>query len=159
MKTLFIRIVIVLSLIFGLFALHTWQVNKEVNKAVAIQTLKYNKQIEELTLKSLKVECSIKDNVSKITGEKDAKIKDITLKYNAAVNSLRDYSTASTTSNSSSNTCNAESTTGVIDKGLFERHAQVSLGIARDAEELKAQLMACYQQYDTVKEQLDVYRK
>lgn len=158
MKTLFIQIAIVLGLMFGLFALHTWQVNKEVNKAVAVQTLKYNKQIEELTSKSLKVECNIKDSVNKITGEKDAKIKDITLKYNAAVNSLRDYST-SATSDISSNSCNAESTERTIDKRIFERHAQVSLGIARDAEELKTQLIACYQQYDSIKDQLDVYRR
>lgn len=158
MKTLFIQIVVVLGLIFGLFALHTWQVNKEVDKAVTTQTLKYNKQIEELTSKSLKVECNIKDGVSKIIGEKDAKIKDTTLKYNAAVNSLLNYSTNSKT-DTSSNSCNAESTTGTIDKGLFDRHAQVSLGIARDAEELKTQLIACYQQYDSIKEQLDIYRR
>ncbi len=158
MKTLFIQIVVVLGLIFSLFTLHTWQVNKEVDKAITTQTLRYNKQIEELTSKSLKVECNIKNSVSKITGEKDAKIKDITLEYNTAVNSLRQHST-SPTSNSSSDTCNTKSTTGIIGQRLFENHAQVSLGIARDAEELKANLIACYQQYGTVKDQLDNYRK
>jgi hypothetical protein len=159
MQLIWVKIIIIISLITAVFLTYVWQVNKAVDKAVAEQTIKHNQQIQSLTEKSLKVECNIKDNVSKITGEKDAKIKDITLKYNAAVDSLRQHSAPSPTSDSTSNTCNAESTTGTIEQGLFEKHAQISLGIARDAEELKTHLLACYQQYDTVKDQLDTYRK
>jgi hypothetical protein len=160
MQTLLIKIAVIISILAGLFLVHTWQVNEAVDKAVAVQKAEYNKLTESLQNRSLRFECSIKDDVTAITKEKDAKIKDITRKYNAAIDSLRQYSTsASTSSNTTSDSNNAKSTTGTTAEGLFTNHAQISLGIARDAEELKQHLNACYQQYDTVKEQLDNYRK
>lgn len=160
MQTLLIKIAVIISILAGLFLVHTWQVNEAVDKAVAVQKAEYNKLTESLQNRSLRFECSIKDDFTAITKEKDAKIKDITRKYNAAIDSLRQYSTsASTSSNTTSDSNNAKSTTGTTAEGLFTNHAQISLGIARDAEELKQHLNACYQQYDTVKDQLDSYRK
>jgi type II secretory pathway pseudopilin PulG len=160
MQTLLIKITVIISILAGLFLVHNWQVNKAVDKAVATQKAEYNKLTESLQNRSLRFECSIKDDVTAITKDKDAKIKDITRKYSTALASLQQYSTiASTTSNLTSDSSNAKSTTGITSEGLFTAHAKVSLGIAKDAEELKQHLNACYQQYDTVKDQLDNYRK
>ena len=160
MQTILIKIAVIISILAGLFLVHTWQVNKAVDKAIAVQKAEYNKQVQELNARRLRFECSIKDDVTAITKEKDAKIKDITRKYSTALASLQQYSSsASTRSNTPSNSSNAESTRGITSEGLFANHAQVSLGIAKDAEELKQHLNACYRQYDTVKEQLDNYRK
>jgi hypothetical protein len=159
-QSLLIKITIIIAVLAGLFLVHNWQVNTAVDKAVATQKAEYNKLNQSLQNKSLMFECSIKDDVSKITKEKDAKIKDITRKYNAAIDSLRQHSAStSTSSNPTTDSSNAKSTTGIVTEGLFADHAQVSLGIARDAEELKQHLNACYQQYDAVKDQLDNYRK
>jgi len=159
-QTLLVKAAVILCVLLGLFLVHNWQVNTAVNKAVATQKAEYDKLNQSLQTKSMISECSIKNDVNSIVKEKDAKIKDITYKYNAAIDSLRQYSTsASTTSNTTSNSSNAESTKGIATEGLFERHAEVSLGIAKNAEELKQHLNACYQQYDTVKDQLDSYRK
>jgi hypothetical protein len=159
-QTLLIKIAVIIAVVAGLFLVHNWQVNAAVDKAVATQKAEYNKLNQSLQNRSLMFECSIKDDVTAITKEKDAKIKDITRKYNAAIASLRQHSTsASTPSNPTSDSSNAESTKGVTTERLFADHAEVSLGIARDAEELKHHLNACYQQYDAVKEQLDSYRK
>ena len=160
MQTILIKIAVIISILAGLFLVHDWQVNAAVEKAVATQKAEYNNLAQQLSAKSLQFECSIKDDVNSITKEKDAKIKDITRKYNAAIDSLRQYSASSSTpSNLTSDSSNAESTRGITSEGLFADHAQVSLGIAKDAEELKQHLNACYRQYDTVKEQLDNYRK
>lgn len=159
-QSLLIKIAAIIAVLGGLFLVHTWQVNAAVDKAVATQKAEYDKLNQSLQSKSLMFECSIKDDVTAITKEKDAKIKDITRKYNAAIASLRQHSTTtSTTSNPTSDSSNAESTKGVTTERLFADHAEISLGIARDAEELKYHLNACYQQYDAVKNQLDNYRK
>lgn len=159
MKEALVKLLIIIAVITSLFAAHSWQVNQAVQKAIATEASKYEKQKESLNSKSLLFECNIDKNAISIKGEKDAKIKDITSKYNAAIDSLRKHSTSDSSTSISPATCNAESTTGVTAERLFADHAEVSLGVAKDAEELKAHLNACYQQYDTVKEQLDNYRK
>jgi len=161
-KGALLKIVVILALLGGLFLVHTQQVNTAVNKAIVTQKAEYDRLNQSLQTKSLVFECSIKDDVTSITKEKDAKIKDISRKYNAALDSLRQYSTStatSTSSNTTTNSSNAKSTAGVVTEGLFADHAEVSLGVAKNAEELKQHLNACYQQYDTVKDQLDSYRK
>jgi len=159
-KTSLVKIAVLVVVLAGLFLVHNWQVNSAVDKAVATQKAEYNKLNQSLQNKSLVFECSIKDDVTSITKEKDAKIKDITRKYNAAIDSLRQYSTStSTSSNPTSDSSNPESTKGINAEGIFADHAEVSLGIAKNAEELKQHLNACYQQYDSVKDQLDNYRK
>ena len=161
-KGALLKIAVILALLGGLFLVHTQQVNTAVNKAIVTQKAEYDRLNQSLQTKSLVFECSIKDDVTSITKEKDAKIKDITRKYNAALDSLRQYSTSASTSTSSNTTTDssdAKSTAGIVTEGLFADHAEVSLGVAKNAEELKQHLNACYQQYDTVKDQLDSYRK
>ena len=159
-QTLLVKAAVIACVLLGLFLVHNWQVNTAVNKAVATQKAEYDKLNQSLQTKSIISECSIKNDVNSIVKEKDAKIKDITYKYNAAIASLRQHSTStSTTSNPTSDSSNAKSTKGITTERLFADHAEVSLGIARDAEELKQHLNACYQQYDAVKDQLDNYRK
>jgi len=161
-KGALLKIAVILALLGGLFLVHTQQVNTAVNKAIVTQKAEYDRLNQSLQTKSLVFECSIKDDVTFITKEKDDKIKDITRKYNAALDSLRQYSTSastSTSSNTAADSSDAKSTAGIITEGLFADHAEVSLGVAKNAEELKQHLNACYQQYDTVKDQLDSYRK
>lgn len=159
MQLIWVRIIIIISLIAGLFLTHTWQVNKAVDKAVAEQVVIYNKKIQELQIKSLKAESKLKDKVQAIKGEKDAQIKDIDRKYSTTIASLRSRPERSTTSNPTTNTCNAESTKGATGAQLYRNDAEILAGFARDTEELKTHLLACYQQYDSVKDQLDNYRK
>lgn len=159
MQLIWVRIFIIISLIAALFLTHNWQVNKAVNKAVAEQVAINNKKIQELEIKSLKAESELKDKVQAIKGEKDAQIKAIDRKYSTTIASLRSRPERSTSSNSTASTCNAESTKGATGKELYRNDAEFLIRFARDTEELKLSLQSCYQQYDTVKEQLDNYRK
>jgi LPS O-antigen subunit length determinant protein (WzzB/FepE family) len=158
-QPILVKIIIIVSLISAVFLTHTWRVNKAVDKAVAEQVAIYNNKIKELEIKSLKAESQLKDKVQSIKGEKDAQIKSIDRKYNSAIVSLRNRKERSTSTNSTPSACNAESTQGATGAQLYRNDAEVLIRFARDAEELKTHLNACYQQYDTVKEQLDNYRK
>jgi acetyl-CoA carboxylase alpha subunit len=159
MQPILVKIIVIISLISAVFLTHTWRVNKAVDKAVAEQVAIYNNKIKELEIKSLKAESELKDKVQSIKGEKDAQIKAIDRKYNTTIASLLNRPERSTTSNSTSSTCNAESTQGATGAQLYRNDAEVLIRFARDAEELKTSLIACYQQYDAVKDQLDNYRK
>lgn len=159
MHPILIKIVIIISLITAVFLTHKWQVNKAVNKAVAEQVAIQTKKIQELEIKSLKSESELKDKVQTIKGEKDAEIKAIDRKYSTTIASLRSRPERSTTSNPTTSTCNAESPKGATGKELYRNDAELLIRFARDTEELKTHLLACYQQYDTVKDQLDNYRK
>jgi uncharacterized membrane protein YqiK len=159
MQTILIKIGIGLAIAASLYFVHAWKVNTAVNKAVAEQIAIQTKKIQELEIKSLKAESELKDKVQSIKGEKDAEIKAIDRKYSTTIASLRSRPERSTSSNLTTSTCNAESTQGATGAQLYRNDAEVLIRFARDAEELKTSLIACYQQYDTVKDQLDNYRK
>lgn len=153
------KLIAVVLVFTSLFVWHRYEVSKAVTKTIAEQTAIYEKRITDLTVKSLKVELQLKTQVAAIEGEKDAKVKDLDRKYRTAIDSLRQRQERSTASNSTGNSCNAESTKGATGAELYREDAEILIEFARDTEELKIHLNACYLQYDTVKQQLDNYRR
>jgi hypothetical protein len=153
------KLIAILLVLTSLFVWHKYEVSKAVTKTIAEQTAIYKRQVDELTIKSLKIESELKTQVAAIKGEKDAKVKDIDRKYRTAIDSLRQRQERSTASNSTGSSCNTESTKGATGAELYREDATFLAGFARDTEELKTHLNACYLQYDTVKQQLDNYRK
>lgn len=154
-QTKLIAIAIVLT---SLFVWHKYEVSKAITKTVAEQTAIYEKQVKDLTLKSLKTELELKTQVAAIKGDRDAQIKNLDSKYRVAIDSLRQRQERSSSSNSTGNSCNAESTKGATGAELYREDAEFLIGFARDTEELKTQLNACYAQYDIVYEQLNNYK-
>ncbi len=155
-QTKLIAIVLVLT---SLFVWHKYEVSKAITKTVAEQTAIHEKQVKDLTLKSLKTELELKTQVAAIKGDKDAQIKNLDTKYRIAIDSLRQRQERSSTSNSTGNSSNAESTKGATGAELYREDAAFLIGFSRDTEELKTQLKMCYAQYDTIYEQLNNYRK
>jgi len=152
------KLIAILLVVTSLFAWHKYEVNKAVNKTIAEQTAIYKKQVDELTIKSLKVESELKTQVSTIKGDKDAQIKTLDTKYRIAIDSLRQRQERSPSSNSTGNSSNAESTKGTTGAGLYREDAEFLIRFSRDTEELKTQLKACYTQYDIIYEQLNNYK-
>lgn len=152
------KIIAILLVVTSLFAWHKYEVNKAVNKTITEQTAIYKKQVDELTIKSLKVESELKTQVSTIKGEKDAQIKNLDIKYRIAIDSLRQRQERNSTSNSTGDSSNAESTKGATGAGLYREDAEFLIRFSRDTEELKTQLKACYAQYDSVYDQLRNYK-
>jgi len=159
MKLWQLKIVAVFLVLAGLFFWHKHEVNTAVNKAVNAEKVQYERDLQELKIKSLKVESQLSSKVLEVENTKNAQIKDVNRRYASALNSLRQHKEGSSTSSNTDCSCNSESPRETIDEGLLRRHAEISLGIARDAEELKQHLLACYTQYETVKNQLDNYKK
>lgn len=153
------KIIAITLVLTSLFVWHRYEVSKAITKTVVEQTAIYEKQIKDLTVKSLKTELELKTQVAVIKGDKDAQIKNLDGKYRVAIDSLRQRQERSSSSNSTGNSSDAESTRQIDSERLFGRHAEISLGIARDAEELKTHLKACYAQYDIIYDQLNNYAK
>lgn len=152
-----VKLVSVVVITFAIIFWHFYSINTAVTKAVQAQELIYKERLDQISIQNLKVESKLKTQVADITGEKDAKIKTIDAKYRNVLGSLLKYQTDST-GNSTRSSSNAESTEGTNAEGLFARHAEIALGVARDAEELKAQLNMCYTQYDSIKDSLNTLR-
>lgn len=153
------KIIAITLVLTSLFVWHRYEVSKAITKTVVEQTAIYEKQIKDLTVKSLKTELELKTQVAVIKGDKDAQIKNLDGKYRVAIDSLRQRQERSSSSNSTGNSSDAESTKGATGAGLYREDAELLVRFARDAEELKTQLKACYAQYDSVYEQLNNYRK
>ena len=153
------KIIAIALIVVSLFVWHKYEVNKAITKTIAEQTAIHVEQVNQLKLKSLETQSKLYSQVSEMEYKKNAEIKSIDAKYRTAIDSLRQREERSPTSNSTGNSNNAESTRQVDSERLFGRHAEISLGIARDAEELKTHLKVCYAQYDIIYEQLNNYRK
>ena len=154
-----IKILIAITVIMSAMFWHKYEVKVAVNAAVVAQKKEYDNRVQQLELKSLEVQNNLNSEVAKIKDKNNAQIKDINRKYLIAIDSLRQRKERSTASNITGSTCNTESTQGATGEGLLGGHAEISLGIARDAEKLKEYLLQCYSQYDAVREQLNNYRK
>jgi hypothetical protein len=152
------KLIAILLVFTSLFVWHKYQVHRAVSNTIAEQTAIYKKQVDELTIKSLKIESELKNQVLVIKGEKDAQIKNLDTKYRVAINGLRQRQERDSTTDSTRNSCNAESTKGATGAELFREDAEFLIGFARDTEELKTQLKACYAQYDSIYDQLKNYK-
>lgn len=151
--------IIALLLILGvLFLWHKYEVHLAVEETVTVQKFEYEKKLQELTRKSLNTEKELKKQISKVEDDKNAEIKNIDRKYRSTIDSLRQRNERSTASNSTGSTCDAESTKGATGAELFREDAEFLIGFARDTEELKTQLKACYAQYDSIYDQLKNYK-
>jgi hypothetical protein len=153
------KIIAILLVLTSLFVLHKYEVSKAVTKTIIEQTAVHEKQVKELTIKSLKVESELKTQVAVIKEEKDAQIKSIDSKYRAIISSLRQRQERVTSTNSTGSSNNAESAKWTTGAGLYKEDAEFLAGFARDTEELKVYLNSCYVQYDVLREQLNNYRK
>lgn len=154
-----IKLIAFIILIAGLFAWHKHEVSSAVKQTLASEQIKQDNLVKNLKIKSLETETKLNTQIVELETTKNAQIKTITTKYNSAIISLRQRPERSTESDSPRDSSHAESPGRTDDERLFGRHAEISLGIARDAEKLKIYLDSCYKQYDKVKEELNNYRK
>lgn len=153
------KIIAVMLVVGVLFLWHKYEVHVAVEETIVQQKFEYEKKVQELTRRSLNTEKELKKQISKVEDDKNAEIKNIDRKYRSTIDSLRQRNERSTASNSTGSTCDAESTKGATGAELYREDASFLVGFARDAEELKTHLNACYMQYDVVREQLNNYRK
>lgn len=152
---LLIAVWVIMSAVFW----HKHEVKVSVNQAVAAQKAEYDAIIKEIKVKSLETESQLNQSILDMEIKKNAQIKNIDRKYHSVIDSLRRRPERNTTSDSTSSTCNAESPKGATGEQLFREDAEFLIGFAKQAEELKEHLKACYIQYDEIKDKLEKFKQ
>lgn len=94
-------------------------------------------------------EQAMQGNADKLRQEKDREIREINAKSIALANSLRDRPNRTEGSGVSQTPGTGQS--GCTGKELYKQDGEFLIGIAREADELRAALKQCYAQYDALK--------
>ena len=90
-------------------------------------------------------------NADKLRRDKDAEIKNINARATALTNSLRDRQTRPTETNTVSSTASTRPA-GCSGKELYREDGAFLVGLAAEADGLKAALDQCYRQYDAARQ-------
>jgi hypothetical protein len=156
---------IVLGFVISLgisYGLSTWK-NSEVEAAVLAErerlTFQYDKKVTESIVQSMQASAKLQDNFDKAMKVKDAKITSTNTRYNALVASLQQRPSRPSSPSNANSTSDTEGTTGATGAGLYREDASALARFARDAEQLKVELLQCYEQYDTVREAVNKFGK
>lgn len=152
----------------GITFAYSWHTSK-VQEVVSSATNKIKLDLATQSLKALeqrdRANQELQEKVQSIELQAQKQMRDSTAKYNRVLAdfnyfsrlSERSKSTGTTGSNASTNPANttdAEATTGDNFGRLYRKDAINLIDYARDTERLRINLLACYQQYDDVQEQL-----
>lgn len=153
------KLVLVVALIFGAWAWHTKEVSIAVSQAEQKLELQHAREIFKLKDRANEESIALKSRIEKQRKEKDAKIKDADARYNDLLAWVQSQSSNSTsTSGVPSNPGNAESTGRTYFGGLYTEDAVAIAENSRTTERLKIELLACYKQYDEVKDSLEKFK-
>ena len=83
--------------------------------------------------------------------EKDREIRDLNARAVALTNSLRDRPSRPTTESSPVPGTASTGPSGCTPKQLYREDSEVVVGLAREADEIRAALKQCYAQYETLR--------
>jgi hypothetical protein len=123
------------------------EVQQQWDKEKADQYAAYAKGQEEARQR----EQALQANADKLRREKDAEIKNINARAAALTNSLRDRQTRPTEASAVSSASGARPT-GCSGKELYREDGAFLVGLAAEADGLKAALDQCYRQYDAARQ-------
>jgi hypothetical protein len=124
------------------------EVQQAWDKEKTAQYAQYAKAMEE----SVEIQQQLQMGADKLRQEKDREIRDITARNTALANSLRDrQSRPAPNTSAMSSTASIESS-ACTGKDLYREDGEFLVGIAREADELRAALKQCYAQYDAARQ-------
>jgi hypothetical protein len=123
------------------------EVQQQWDKEKAEQYAAYAKGQEEARQR----EQALQANADKLRRDKDAEIKNINARAAALTNSLRDRQTRPTETNTVSSTTSVRPA-GCSGKELYREDGAFLVGLAAEADGLKAALDQCYRQYDAARQ-------
>lgn len=154
-----VKLALVAALIFGAWMWHKAEVKIAVSEAEQRIELQYAREIFKIKNKANEESIALKGKVETQRKETNAKLKDADVRYNDLLAWLQSQSSSTPSNNGvSNNSSNAESTRGTYFGGLYTEDAIALAESSRSAERLKIELLACYKQYDEVKDTLDNFR-
>jgi hypothetical protein len=123
------------------------EVQQQWDKEKADQYAAYAKGQEEARQR----EQALQANADKLRRDKDAEIRNINARAAALTNSLRDRQTRPTEASAVSSASGARPT-GCSGKELYREDGAFLVGLAAEADGLKAALDQCYRQYDAARQ-------
>jgi hypothetical protein len=96
-------------------------------------------------------EQELQTSADQIRQEKDREIRDLNARAVALSNSLRDRPSRPTTEASPVPGTASTGPSGCTPKQLYREDSEVVVGLAREADEIRAALKQCYAQYETLR--------
>ena len=118
------------------------------------------RQIDQLTIKSLRVESELKDQIRKVEDDKQIQKAIDADRINSLVASLRNRPERRTSEgNLPGDSCDCETPSGSTGAGLYKEDGIFLIGEASRAESIKQELISCYKQYDTVRNSLNNFKE
>jgi hypothetical protein len=145
-----LRLIILISIIVGLYVTHTLKVKSAVEQAKVELNLEYQQKLSEEAEKARKTEHKLQEQTDRLRGEKDAQIQDISNKLSVALNELRNR--PQRPSDASKDTGDTKACTG---GELFREDAEFLTREAARADRILSERDYYYNQYEQVRRTLD----
>ena len=124
------------------------EVQQAWDKEKTAQYAQYAKAMEE----SVEIQQQLQMGADKLRQEKDREIRDITARNTALANSLRDRQSRPTTPAGAVSNSSGAGQSACTGKQLYREDGEFLVGVAREADELRAALKQCYAQYDAARQ-------
>jgi hypothetical protein len=124
------------------------EVQQAWDKEKTAQYEQYAKAMEE----SVEIQQQLQMGADKLRQEKDREIRDITARNTALANSLRDRQSRPTTPAGAVSNSSGAGQSACTGKQLYREDGEFLVGVAREADELRAALKQCYAQYDAARQ-------
>ena len=153
------KLIILIVVLVSLFSYHKVLVNKAITEAVAEVELNISKENFKLKERSLNAQIELQQSFDNIQKDKDAKIKNLNARVASLTRSLQERPIRPESSGVPDNSGVEESTGYVAADRLYRDDAAVAIWFATRTEGLKIELQTCYNNYETVKQALENFKK
>lgn len=150
------KLVLVGALIFGAWAWHTREVSIAVSQAEQRIELQYAREIFKLKDRANEESISLKNKILEQQKEKKRELEIANRNYESLREWLRNLPISG--SSNPGNSADAENRAREIIGELRRRDAENLARYGFRTEELKIELLACYKQYDEVKDSLEKFK-
>jgi len=154
-----VKLLILVIVLVSLFAWHKVLVHEAVTEAVAEVELNISKENFKLKERSLNAQIELQQSFDNIQKNKDAKIKNLNARVASLTRSLQERPSRPEPSGVPVNSRVEESSGYVAADRLYRDDAAVAIWFATRTEGLKIELQTCYNNYETVKQALENFKK
>ena len=153
------KLIILIIVLVSLFSYHKVLVHDAVTQAVTEIELNLAKENFKLKERSLNAQIALQESFDNIQKDKDAKIKTLNARVASLTRSLQERPSRPDSSGISNDSRVEESSRYVAADRLYRDDAAVAIWFATRTEGLKIELQTCYNNYETVKQALENFKK
>lgn len=154
-----VKLTILILAFSSAYLWHLSEVKVAVTKAVAELELNISKENFKLKERSLNAQIELQQSFDNIQKDKDAKIKNLNARVATLTRSLQERPSRPEPSGVTDNSRVEESSGYVAADRLYRDDAAVAIWFATRTEGLKIELQTCYNNYETVKQALENFKK